>query len=91
MFYIIVLLYGVQISSAIVEICTNDMNDTLCFIDTKYDKTMIPKPWPCHVDIALYIDEVFNIDDNKDTISMSFVFSTAWFDSRLNFVPSEAL
>ena len=85
------LLYGIQISHAIVEVCNNEVNDTLCSIEENYDKNMIPKPWPCFVQVGLFIQEIFDIDDNKDTISMSLELSMVWIDNRLDYVATMPL
>ena len=68
--------------------CNKTIKDRLCFKGDSYNKNVIPKPLPCKIQPSLFMRDVFNIDDEKDTITMSLEVTIAWFDTRLDFLPS---
>ena len=86
--YIFLLVIGIAQSG--IEKCKENEKDKICFLEDNYNKNHIPKPYPCSIYIFILIRDVFNIDDSKDTITMSLEFNTVWIDSRVNYNASSS-
>ena len=52
-------------------------------------KSEYPEPSPCHVDLSVHLKGIFDIDEDRNTISLFLRLSTKWTDERINLYRSE--
>ena len=69
--------------------CPKNETIGLCQRELNYDKAIKPLPKPCKIQFSLAIRDVFGIDDNRETVSMSANFGFRWLDPRLDYKINE--
>ena len=70
-------------SASTIQLCDNVEDEILCKISQDYDSIYPPKPYPATIYPIVRIDEVTNVDENKQFISVLVKVIQEWYDPTL--------
>ena len=83
---ILVLLLEFGVNGAILP-CKDSVESKLCLNVTKIDDyitTISPDPIPTLINITLTINDVFDVNEDKKTVTLNMKIILEWFDFRLD-------
>ena len=64
--------------------CNETIKSQICHINETYIKAEYPKPSPCQVDLLVNFKGIYDINEERNTISLFLRITTIWKDDRLN-------
>ena len=64
--------------------CNDTVKSLLCHKNDHYLPSEYPEPHPCQVNITMHLKDIYDIDEEKNTISLLIRLSTAWMDDRIS-------
>ena len=83
---ILVLLFSIRSTTALVK-CNGTVSKLqLCFLDDKYDKGYPPGngvPEPMKMISSVTVFKIAELDENKNTITLNALLSVWWNDTRV--------
>ncbi len=77
----------ISLCNAKVLPCKDSVESKLCLmVDTieEYVTTKSPEPIPTLINITLTINDIFDVDEDKKTITLSMKIILEWFDFKLD-------
>ena len=84
--YILVLLFSIRSTTALVK-CNGTVSKLqLCFLNDKYDKGGPPGngvPEPMKMISSVTVFKIAELDENKNTITLNALLSVWWNDTRV--------
>ena len=63
--------------------CNETIKSLLCHKNEEYLSSEYPEPSPCQVNIIMHLKDIYNVDEEKNTISLFVRISTDWKDERI--------
>ena len=69
--------------------CNETMKGQICHVNDTFRKSEYPEPSPCQVDLSVHLKEIYNIDEDMNTISLFLRLTTLWTDKRINLTQDE--
>ena len=72
-----------------VKQCNETVKGQICHVNETYRKSEYPQPSPCHVDLSVHLKRIFDIDEERNTISLFLRLTTKWTDERINLYRTE--
>ena len=83
---ILVLLFSIRSTTALVK-CNGTVSKLqLCFINDKYDKGYTPGngvPEPMKMLSSVTVFKIAELDENQNTLTLNLLLSVVWNDSRI--------
>ena len=83
---ILVLLFAIRSTTALVK-CNGTVSKLqLCFIDEKYDKGAPPGngvPEPMKMVSSVTVFKIAELDENQNTLTLNLLLSIRWNDTRI--------
>ena len=67
--------------------CKNSVESKLCILADKIDEyvtTKSPEPIPTLINITLTINDIFEVDEEKKSVTLAMKIILEWFDFRLD-------
>ena len=73
-----------QISVGTIMDCIRSPYSKVCFLNSNYIPTNNPKPVPTQIDVILHIDDIIDINEAEQTVTLLMRITLEWIDKRLD-------
>ena len=85
--YIFFIVIGISCCNAKFKPCNESVESKVCILVDDIDDyvpTNTPKPLPAFIDITITVNNIIEVDEEKQTVSLSLQVTLEWNDTRLS-------